>query len=194
MLDVVVHGLDAIHVPDSLAARLTLTAEASELALQLHDRVGLFWSMFQRTYAAIESGDAAEAQRCHNHTVALADEIGQPTMRWLTGLTTASLRLLGGDAAGAEDLATRTSSWGGPAASRTRRPCTGSSSTRSGGIRAAARRPSTLESCADRVPLPMFRAASASTTMGATTRRTSCSPSRRRLAFRISVTGRGWPR
>jgi predicted ATPase len=57
LLDVIIRLLDAIHVPESLSDRLAVTAEAEGIALELHDPIGLFWIMFQRTYAAVQSAD-----------------------------------------------------------------------------------------------------------------------------------------
>ena len=105
LLDVLVRSFDAIRVPDSLADRLSTTAEAEQLALSLHDRIGRFWTVFQRTFAAIESGDVTEAQRCRRGTVALASQLGQPTMRWLATMNETWFALLGGDADQAETLA-----------------------------------------------------------------------------------------
>ena len=108
LLDVLVRSFDAIRVPDSLADRLSMTAEAEQLALSLNDRVGRFWTVFQRTYAATESGDVTEAQRCRRETVALASQLGQPIMRWLATMNETWFTLLGGDADQAEALANET--------------------------------------------------------------------------------------
>jgi class 3 adenylate cyclase/tetratricopeptide (TPR) repeat protein len=102
LLDVFIRLLDAVHVPERLSDRLAVTAEAERLALELHDPIGLFWTMFQRAYAAVESGDLVETNRCHQEAAALAARIGQPTLRWLTTLNESSLALLRGDLPAAE--------------------------------------------------------------------------------------------
>jgi class 3 adenylate cyclase/tetratricopeptide (TPR) repeat protein len=104
LLDVIMRLLDAVHVPESLSDRLAVTAEAERVALELHDPIGLFGIMFQRTYAAVESADLTETNRCQQEAATLAARIGQPTLRWLTTLTESSLTLLHGDASAAEAL------------------------------------------------------------------------------------------
>jgi DNA-binding SARP family transcriptional activator/tetratricopeptide (TPR) repeat protein len=112
LLDVLVRSLEAIRLPDNLDDRLAVTADAERLARDLGDRVGLFWSMFQRAFAAAESADAVEADRCHRGATELASEIGQPTLRWMNGLIVASFVLLRGDTAAAEALADHALQWG----------------------------------------------------------------------------------
>jgi DNA-binding SARP family transcriptional activator len=112
LLDVLVRSLEAIRVPDTLDDRLDVTAESEHLALDLDDRVGLFWSMFHRAFAAAESADAPETERCHRKATELASEIGQPTLRWMNGLIVASFTLLKGDAAEAERQANEALQWG----------------------------------------------------------------------------------
>ncbi len=87
LLDVLVRSLDAIRVPQSLGARLNITAEAESSATRLGDPVNQFWALFHRAAAATESADLGEAERCHRAAGEIADRIGQPTMRWLSGLT-----------------------------------------------------------------------------------------------------------
>jgi tetratricopeptide (TPR) repeat protein len=112
LLDVLVRPLEAVRIPDTLADRLATTAEAERLARSLGDRVELFWSLSHRTFAAVESANPAEAERCHHEASDLAAQLGQPTLRWLNGLNATWFTLLHGDAHGAERFADQTRQWG----------------------------------------------------------------------------------
>ena len=54
--------------------------------------------------AAIESGDLAEFTRCVDTQTVVVDQIGQPTLRWMSDVRRWGRLLLSGDASGAEAL------------------------------------------------------------------------------------------
>jgi len=80
---VLVNRFYAISAPATLTQRI---AEADEL-LALRDRLGdplvAMWASSVRFRAAMEAGDAAEADRCVVACERLATELNQPALRWV---------------------------------------------------------------------------------------------------------------
>jgi hypothetical protein len=87
---------DTIGIPETLAERLAETAETEALADQLGDPVGRFWSAHNRMSTAVESADLAEFMRSLDTQAALATQIRQPTLRWLSTQAQSVRLLLGG--------------------------------------------------------------------------------------------------
>lgn len=83
----------AIWGPGTVHERLAATEELLALATQLDDAVLVCEGCWHRFVAAMEAGDVAVADRCLDRAERLADDLGQPTMRWLTMILRAN-RLL----------------------------------------------------------------------------------------------------
>jgi tetratricopeptide (TPR) repeat protein len=83
----------AIWGPASVHDRLAATEELLELATSLEDPVLVCPGCWHRFVAAMEAGEVAIADRCLDKADQLAEDLGQPTMRWLTMILRAN-RLL----------------------------------------------------------------------------------------------------
>lgn len=85
--------LVALWGPGTVSARLEASDELLVLATQLDDAVLVCAGCWHRFMAAMEAGDVALADRCLDRAEQVADDLGQPTMRWLTMILRA-MRLL----------------------------------------------------------------------------------------------------
>ena len=74
----------AIWGPASVHDRLAATEELLDRATRLDDPVLVCQGCWHRFVAAMEAGEVAIADRCLEKAAQLAEELGQPTMRWLT--------------------------------------------------------------------------------------------------------------
>ena len=83
----------AVWGPASVQDRLAATEELLDLATRLDDPVLVCPGCWHRFVAAMEAGEVAIADRCLDKAEQLADDLGQPTMRWLTMILRAN-RLL----------------------------------------------------------------------------------------------------
>ena len=83
----------AIWGPASVHDRLAATEELLDLATRLDDPVLVCSGCWHRFIAAMEAGQVALADRCLDTAERIADDLGQPTMRWLTMILRAN-RLL----------------------------------------------------------------------------------------------------
>ena len=83
----------AIWGPASVHDRLAATEELLDLAAQLDEPALVTPGSWHRFVAAMEAGEVAIADRCLDTAEQLADDLGQPTMRWLTMILRAN-RLL----------------------------------------------------------------------------------------------------
>jgi DNA-binding SARP family transcriptional activator len=105
LLAVLNDAAPALAVPETLEERLALTAEATALADVLQDPAAGFFAHLQRAQVALEAAEVAEADRCLARMATLAEEVGQPTLRWMAAWAAGSRTLLAGDAEEAERLA-----------------------------------------------------------------------------------------
>lgn len=94
-------------VPDALEANLARTAEAEALARDTSDLVAAFWASQNRLCALASHGDFATVGAALDRSMALADQIGQPYLRWQVTYNVSWFRLMKGDVEGAEDLANK---------------------------------------------------------------------------------------
>jgi len=106
--DVLLLRHNTIWVPETVAERLQLTAEAETLAQAVGDPVGRFWSAIYRYCPAVQIGDRDEVTRCWELNRALAAQIGQPTLLWMSAWFDTIYVQLSGDVARAEQLAAET--------------------------------------------------------------------------------------
>lgn len=83
----------AIWGPGTVQARLEATEELLGLATRLDHAVLVCSGCWHRFVAAMEAGHVTIADRCLDRAEQLADDLGQPTMRWLTMILRAN-RLL----------------------------------------------------------------------------------------------------
>ena len=95
----------ALERPETLAERRTLVNELSELALALHDPALDFWASMREFDVRMESAELRRAAEPLAHARALADELGQPLMRWCATYCAAGHALAHGDLDEAERLA-----------------------------------------------------------------------------------------
>ena len=105
LLEVLLSRQGTISSPDTLAERLANATEAEALAEQLGDPVGRLRSAGSRLIPAVESADLAEYTRCLDTYTALAAQIAQPTLQWMSSNHQSVRLLLAGDAKRAEALA-----------------------------------------------------------------------------------------
>ena len=93
---------NAILGPEMLQERLNTVREASALAEDLPDPVvRLFASMFT-VFANLDAGDRREIDRASEAAISLADQIGQPTLRWISTWTRVLRSWLNGELEAAE--------------------------------------------------------------------------------------------
>jgi len=105
LLDVLNRRLQAIWSPETVEEQLTNSVEGAALADQLGDVVGTFWVTFFRSDAAVQMGDISEVRRCHDLLTRIANDVGQPILKWSATFQSAWSTLLSGDLARAEELA-----------------------------------------------------------------------------------------
>lgn len=96
----------AIWGPGTVHERLEATEELLALATQLDDAVLVCSGCWHRFVAAMEAGEVAIADRCLDRAERLADDLGQPTMRWLTLILRANRLLSVGLIRESEQVAT----------------------------------------------------------------------------------------
>lgn len=92
----------AIARPGSAAEQLVLNGEAMALARTVGDDAAEFTARYQRANLATVLADRAELDASVERCRELADQIGQPVMKWQADLIVALRALLDGDVAGAE--------------------------------------------------------------------------------------------
>ena len=138
LLDVLNLRSNALLGRDTLPERLRVTAEALPLAERLREPVALYFAAMFRAFAAFDAGDRDELDRVADLAGRLADEVGQPTLRWVAtwqlglcaaGWTANSKRPNGTSPTHCPSASSR--------ASRTPPWCQGSSSCSCAGLRAA---------------------------------------------------------
>jgi class 3 adenylate cyclase/energy-coupling factor transporter ATP-binding protein EcfA2 len=91
---------------DSFAERLANTAEAVRLAECVGDPVAGFWAALWRSFVALELGDPVETLKRRDQVRAFAEEVGQPTLLWLSLFSEAMWQMVQGWAEESERLAT----------------------------------------------------------------------------------------
>jgi class 3 adenylate cyclase/tetratricopeptide (TPR) repeat protein len=86
----------AIAAPDTLGERLADTAELLALTTELGDAVAYARALALRFRVAVESADAAEADRCVHEAERITAELGQPALRWLAAMLRVGWEVLAG--------------------------------------------------------------------------------------------------
>ena len=104
---VINHIFDALMVPELLGDRLTLSAEALEVAERLDDPITLFWAALYRCIASVGIGDVVEMDRCLTIAQDIADRLALPELQWNWGFTATTRAMIAGDLSGAEELMAR---------------------------------------------------------------------------------------
>ncbi|MGH9009651.1 MAG: ATP-binding protein, partial [Acidimicrobiia bacterium] len=85
-----------INAPDTLAERISGTAELLILADDLDDPLVKFIAHFLRARVTLESGEVEDGGHHLRRAQALATELGQPTLLWMAGWLTVGHLLLAG--------------------------------------------------------------------------------------------------
>ena len=93
---------NAILGPEMLPERLEAVREASALAEELHDPVARLFAAMFTVFANLDAGNRGEIDRASEAAITLADQIGQPTLRWITTWTRVLRSWLDGDLDAAE--------------------------------------------------------------------------------------------
>ncbi len=93
-------------VPDALDLGMARTEEAVELAERIGDPVGRYLAAVNRTQILVSAADRDGMDSALAPALAMADEIGQPYMRWQVLYLRCRSAILAGDVAEAEQLAT----------------------------------------------------------------------------------------
>ena len=78
---------NAILGPEMLPERLETVREASALAEELHDPVARLFAAMFTVFANLDAGNRGEIDRASEAAITLADQIGQPTLRWIATWT-----------------------------------------------------------------------------------------------------------
>jgi class 3 adenylate cyclase len=82
-----------------------LVDELLETSRQIGDPALQFWAAYADMFSSAETGELERADAAGRDMRRIADELGQPTLRWAGGYLTANWQLLRGDIAEAERLA-----------------------------------------------------------------------------------------
>jgi class 3 adenylate cyclase/tetratricopeptide (TPR) repeat protein len=93
---------NAILGPEMLPERLEAVREASALAEELNDPVARLFAAMFTVFANLDAGNRGEIDRASEAAISLADQIGQPTLRWITMWTRVLRSWLDGDLDAAE--------------------------------------------------------------------------------------------
>ncbi len=93
---------NAILGPEMLPERLETVREASALAEELHDPVARLFAAMFTVFANLDAGNRREIDRASEAAITLADQIGQPTLRWIATWTRVLRSWLDGDLDAAE--------------------------------------------------------------------------------------------
>jgi tetratricopeptide (TPR) repeat protein len=109
---VIVGFVDAIRNPDTVEERMALTAELLTAAETAGDPALWFWGNLYRAIAATEVPDSAEARRCVDATIRLAEDLRQPTFGWLSRMLASMLAATAGRLDESERLALESSRLG----------------------------------------------------------------------------------
>ncbi len=102
-----VHNMvaEALRHPKYLPERMADTERALALADELDDPTARFWAVSHRMRAVMEAGMVDEARHLAKRMSTVADEVGQPVMRWMTLYTDAQWSFLRGETADGEQKA-----------------------------------------------------------------------------------------
>jgi len=90
--------------PSTGEQRWKHTDELLALADELGDRRIAVHAYHHRARMAMELGDLTEIQRCAERQACLADELGEPTLRWMAAVTQIGHPLAAGQLGAAEDM------------------------------------------------------------------------------------------
>src|SRR5205085_992552 len=82
VLEVLNRRYQTLWVVDTVEERDADTAEALALAGQVPDPVAAFWAASWRALWAIAAGELGELDRCLSRATKLANDVGQPILRW----------------------------------------------------------------------------------------------------------------
>ena len=93
--------------PEKLELRVELCDELSDCASAVNDPALLFWAHTVELFVYVERGELARAQAALERMQRIAEDLGQPTLKWLATYETAAFQLLRGDLAAGERLAER---------------------------------------------------------------------------------------
>ena len=105
LVHVLVSRFFAINAPSTLGERLADTAELLTLVETMDDPQARFLAHWVRARVLLETGDVASARFHGDAAVAVADDLGQPTFRWMAGWTHVGQLLLAGRLEEAERVA-----------------------------------------------------------------------------------------
>ena len=94
---VLLHRFTTIYSPDTLDELLANTEELLALAEGLDDPVIRAQALWLRGRILAPAGDMEEANRHLEAAERLTEELGQPTLRWLVGMTATVRTILAGD-------------------------------------------------------------------------------------------------
>ena len=97
LLDALGRVGSGINVPELLDVRDARTAEAETLTRSSSDPVRRFVALDRRIMVLTERGDVPAARHLSVQRAAIADEVGEPTLRWLAVLGSSQLDFIAGD-------------------------------------------------------------------------------------------------
>ncbi len=105
LVDVSIRLAFPLDLPETRVIRLEATTETLQLADKMDDPVARYWSYMNHSFAALQAGRRADADRSVAAMVSLSDGLGQPWLRWISGFRQALSAVLDGDHAAAERFA-----------------------------------------------------------------------------------------
>jgi class 3 adenylate cyclase len=100
-------ALFACRSPETLELRIGLSRELSDCAAAVQDRAFQFLAYNNEFHVHVELGELARAKAALEQLELIADELGQPTMKWFTTWHAAAWELMHGDIATGERLSER---------------------------------------------------------------------------------------
>ncbi|MCA1842467.1 MAG: hypothetical protein LC792_04620, partial [Actinobacteria bacterium] len=103
LADVLLNTFYPSYSPSAVQQRLDQTEELLSLAEGLGDHRIAVLAYFQRARPAMEMADVAEVRLCVERQARLADELGEPTLRWMAAITAVGPPLAAGQLAEADE-------------------------------------------------------------------------------------------
>ena len=107
LAEVLQRGSIALWSAESLEQRTSLAEEFLECARRVGDPALLFWGQYLELNVGVEAGDLPRADSALGKMQLLADELGQPTLKWIAAWPGAAWATMSDGLSGGEHLAER---------------------------------------------------------------------------------------
>ncbi len=107
LAEVLQRGSIAVWSAESLRQRTSLAEEFAECASSVGDPAMLFWAQYLELNIGVEGADFSRARAALGQMEVLADELGQPTLKWIGAWPGAAWAMMSGNLSEGEHLAER---------------------------------------------------------------------------------------